>query len=83
MLPSHAALTQFEIKGIQCRHVLRVCQLKMINVLPNRNIYVLDYWRKNLKMRYILIKSSYDELRGSADALRYEVVVLTLDSKSK
>ncbi|XP_042965675.1 protein FAR-RED IMPAIRED RESPONSE 1-like isoform X2 [Carya illinoinensis] len=67
------ACALFEMRGILCRHALRVCQLKKINVLPDR--YVLDRWRKDEKRRYTLIKSSYDDLRVSGDAQRYDVVV--------
>ncbi|KAF5453291.1 hypothetical protein F2P56_028203 [Juglans regia] len=63
----------FEMRGILCRHVLRVCQLKKINVLPD--MYVLDRWRKDKKRRYTLIKSSYDDLRDNEDARRYEIVI--------
>ncbi|XP_040998414.1 protein FAR1-RELATED SEQUENCE 1-like isoform X1 [Juglans microcarpa x Juglans regia] len=63
----------FEMRGILCRHALRVCQLKKINVLPD--MYVLDRWRKDKKRRYTLIKSCYDDLRDSEDAWRYEIVI--------
>ncbi|XP_041017988.1 protein FAR-RED IMPAIRED RESPONSE 1-like [Juglans microcarpa x Juglans regia] len=62
----------FEMGEILCRHVLRVFHLKRINVLPDR--YVLDRWRKDDKRRYTLIQSSYDDLRASRDAQRYEMV---------
>ncbi|XP_035546682.1 protein FAR1-RELATED SEQUENCE 5-like [Juglans regia] len=63
----------FEMRGILCRHGLKVCQMKYIHVLPDK--YVLDRWRKDLKRRYTLVKSSYDDLRVNADARRYELVV--------
>ncbi|XP_042978104.1 protein FAR1-RELATED SEQUENCE 4-like isoform X3 [Carya illinoinensis] len=63
----------FEMRGILCRHALRVCQFKRISVLPER--YVLDRWRKDEKRRYTLIPSSYDDCRASGDARRYEMVV--------
>ncbi|XP_035549729.1 protein FAR1-RELATED SEQUENCE 5-like [Juglans regia] len=63
----------FETRGILCRHALKVFQLSRINVLPDK--YVLDRWRKDEKRRYTLIKSSYDDLRASGDARRYEMVV--------
>ncbi|KAG6656205.1 hypothetical protein CIPAW_04G006000 [Carya illinoinensis] len=46
----------FEMRGIICRHALRVCQLKNINVLPN--VYFLDRWRKDLKRHYTLIRNT-------------------------
>ncbi|KAG6682530.1 hypothetical protein I3842_13G147300 [Carya illinoinensis] len=63
----------FEMKGIFCRHACSVYHMKNINVLPEK--YILDRWRKNLKRRYTLVKSSYDDLRDNIDARRYEVVV--------
>ncbi|KAG6639156.1 protein FAR1-RELATED SEQUENCE 5-like [Carya illinoinensis] len=63
----------FEMRGILCRHALKVFQLSRINVVPDR--YVLDRWRKDEKRTYTLIKSSYDDLRSSGDARRYEMVV--------
>ncbi|KAF5474358.1 hypothetical protein F2P56_006262 [Juglans regia] len=61
------------MRGILCRHVLRVCQLKKINVLPD--VYVLDRWRKDLKRTYTLVRSSYDDQRDRADARNYERVL--------
>ncbi|KAG6652700.1 hypothetical protein CIPAW_05G024400 [Carya illinoinensis] len=52
----------FEMRGIICRHALRVCQLKNCNMLPKE--YFLDRWRKDLKRHYTLIRSSYDDVRG-------------------
>ncbi|XP_042978770.1 protein FAR1-RELATED SEQUENCE 1-like [Carya illinoinensis] len=63
----------FEMRGIICRHALRVCQFKRINVLPDK--YVLDRWRKDEKRRYTVIQSSYDDYRASGDTWRYEMVV--------
>ncbi|XP_040991008.1 protein FAR1-RELATED SEQUENCE 5-like [Juglans microcarpa x Juglans regia] len=62
-----------EMRGILCRHALRVCQLKKINVLPD--VYVLDRWRKDLKRTYTLVRSSYDDQRDRADARNYERVL--------
>ncbi|XP_035548472.1 protein FAR1-RELATED SEQUENCE 4-like [Juglans regia] len=71
----------FQMRGIICRHVFKVCQMKKIHVLPEK--YILDQWRKDLKRRYTLVKSSYDDLhvctvsdeRHNADVRRYELVV--------
>ncbi|KAF5447652.1 hypothetical protein F2P56_033186 [Juglans regia] len=63
----------FEMRGIFCRHAFSVYNMKNINVLPKK--YILDRWRKDLKRRYTLVKSSYDDLQGNTDARRYEVVV--------
>ncbi|KAF5458463.1 hypothetical protein F2P56_022490 [Juglans regia] len=50
----------FEMRGIVCRHALNVCQMNKIHALPEK--YVLDRWRKDLKRRYTMVKSSYDDL---------------------
>ncbi|XP_018859556.2 protein FAR1-RELATED SEQUENCE 1-like [Juglans regia] len=63
----------FQMRGILCRHALRVCQLKKINVLLD--VYVLDRWRKDLKRRYTLLRSSYDDQWDRADARNYEWVL--------
>ncbi|XP_042952310.1 protein FAR-RED ELONGATED HYPOCOTYL 3-like [Carya illinoinensis] len=63
----------FEMRGILCRHALKVLHLSRINVVPDR--YVLDRWRKDQKRTYTLIKSSYDDVRASGDSRRYEMVV--------
>lgn len=65
--------TLFEMRGILCRHVFKVFQMKKIYVLPNK--YVLDQWRNDLKRIYTLVKTSYDNLRDNANARMYEVVV--------
>ncbi|KAG2727543.1 hypothetical protein I3760_01G161700 [Carya illinoinensis] len=63
----------FEMRGIICKHALRVCQLKNINVLPD--VYFLDRRRKDLKRHYTLIRSSYDDLRGSSDTRNYQLMI--------
>ncbi|XP_042990650.1 protein FAR1-RELATED SEQUENCE 5-like [Carya illinoinensis] len=63
----------FEMRGIICRHALRVCQLKNINVLPK--VYFLDRWRKDLKRHYTLIRSSYDDVRGRSDTRNHELMI--------
>ncbi|XP_042980056.1 protein FAR1-RELATED SEQUENCE 4-like [Carya illinoinensis] len=63
----------FQMKGILCRHALKVLHLSRINVVPDK--YVLARWRKDEKRTYTLIKSSYDDVRGSGDCRRYERVV--------
>ncbi|XP_042941251.1 protein FAR-RED IMPAIRED RESPONSE 1-like [Carya illinoinensis] len=54
-------------------HALRVCQLKKIKELPN--VYVLDRWRKDVKRRYTLLRSSYDDHGDREDSRNYELVV--------
>ncbi|XP_018814566.2 protein FAR1-RELATED SEQUENCE 4-like [Juglans regia] len=63
----------FEMRGIVCRHALNVYQMNKIHALPEK--YLLDRWRKDLKRRYTVVKSSYDDLRQNADSRRYEFVV--------
>ncbi|XP_041009364.1 protein FAR-RED IMPAIRED RESPONSE 1-like [Juglans microcarpa x Juglans regia] len=48
----------FEFRGILCRHALRILtQLGKSEVPPK---YILDRWRKDIKRKYLLIKSSYE-----------------------
>ncbi|KAG2725815.1 hypothetical protein I3760_01G084100 [Carya illinoinensis] len=63
----------FEMRGILCRHALNVCQMNKIHALPDK--YILDRWRKDLKRRYTVVKSSYDDLWQNADSQRYEFIV--------
>ncbi|KAG2695858.1 hypothetical protein I3760_07G032200 [Carya illinoinensis] len=63
----------FQMREILCRHALKVLHLSRINVV--RDKYVLARWRKDEKRTYTLIKSSYDDVRGSGDCRRYERVV--------
>ncbi|XP_041025392.1 protein FAR-RED ELONGATED HYPOCOTYL 3-like [Juglans microcarpa x Juglans regia] len=63
----------FEMREIVCRHALNVCQMNKIYALPEK--YLLDRWRKDLKRRYILVKSSYNDLRQNADSRMYEFVM--------
>ncbi|KAF5464716.1 hypothetical protein F2P56_014770 [Juglans regia] len=48
-------------------------EMNKIHALPEK--YLLDRWRKDLKRRYTVVKSSYDDLRQNADSRRYEFVV--------
>ncbi|XP_042950378.1 protein FAR-RED ELONGATED HYPOCOTYL 3-like [Carya illinoinensis] len=64
--------TLFEMRGILCRHIFKVFQMKKIYVLPNK--YVFDQWRNDLKRIYTLVKTSYDNLRDNANARMYEVL---------
>ncbi|XP_042952209.1 protein FAR1-RELATED SEQUENCE 5-like [Carya illinoinensis] len=59
----------FEMRGILCRHILAVFRCNDIRYFPE--IYILDRWRKDIKRRYTLIHSSYDEGDQWPDANRY------------
>jgi hypothetical protein len=61
----------FEFRGIMCRHALIVLTLiKSVEELPSK--YILDRWRKDLKRKYIFVKSSYDDLSGNPKAQKYD-----------
>ncbi|XP_062163039.1 protein FAR-RED IMPAIRED RESPONSE 1-like [Alnus glutinosa] len=60
----------FESRGILCRHVISVLAAHNITSLPSK--YYLDRWRKDVKRRYTLVKSSYDSLSGNPDVQRYD-----------
>ncbi|XP_042965407.1 protein FAR1-RELATED SEQUENCE 5-like [Carya illinoinensis] len=49
----------FQMRGILCRHILAIFKSNGIKSLPDR--YILDRWRKDIKRRYTVIRSSYDE----------------------
>ncbi|XP_042939590.1 protein FAR-RED ELONGATED HYPOCOTYL 3-like [Carya illinoinensis] len=59
----------FEMRGILCRHILVVFRCNDIRYFSK--IYILDRWRKDIKRRYTLIHSSYDEGDQRPDANRY------------
>ncbi|KAG6631832.1 hypothetical protein CIPAW_13G117300 [Carya illinoinensis] len=59
----------FEMRGILCRHILAIFRCNDIKYLPE--VYILDRWRKDIKRRYTLIKSSYDEGEQRPDSNRY------------
>ncbi|KAF5451893.1 hypothetical protein F2P56_026951 [Juglans regia] len=59
----------FQMRGILCRHILAVFKCNEIKILPDR--YILDRWRKDIKRRYTLIRSSYDAGEERADSNRY------------
>ncbi|KAG2693966.1 hypothetical protein I3760_08G119400 [Carya illinoinensis] len=49
----------FEMRGIICRHMLSIFATKDVQVLPEK--YIMERWRKDIKRRYVLIRSSYDD----------------------
>ncbi|XP_042957997.1 protein FAR1-RELATED SEQUENCE 4-like [Carya illinoinensis] len=51
-------LVEDEMRGILCRHILSIFKSNGIKSLPDQ--YILDRWRKDIKRRYTLIRSSYD-----------------------
>ncbi|XP_042982391.1 protein FAR1-RELATED SEQUENCE 5-like isoform X1 [Carya illinoinensis] len=63
----------FQMRGILCRHILVVFKCNGIKALPKQ--YILDRWRKDIKRRYTLINSSYDQGAQRADANRYSTLL--------
>ncbi|XP_042973094.1 protein FAR1-RELATED SEQUENCE 5-like [Carya illinoinensis] len=61
----------FQMRGILCRHILAIFKSNGIKSLPDR--YILDRWRKDIKKRYTLIRSSYDEGELRPNGNRYPV----------
>lgn len=47
----------FEFRGILCRHSLAVLSQERVKEVPCK--YILDRWRKNIKRKYVYIKTSY------------------------
>ncbi|XP_059461771.1 protein FAR1-RELATED SEQUENCE 5-like [Corylus avellana] len=61
---------KFEFRGIICKHSISVLVTKKVTMLPPR--YILDRWRKDIKRKYTLIKSSNDVFVSSSGAQRYD-----------
>ncbi|KAG6664693.1 hypothetical protein CIPAW_02G111900 [Carya illinoinensis] len=59
----------FHIRGILCRHSLTIFKSNQIKSLLDECI--LDQWRKDIKRRYTLIRSSYDLGDNRLDANRF------------
>ncbi|XP_024636609.2 protein FAR-RED IMPAIRED RESPONSE 1-like [Medicago truncatula] len=59
----------FEFKGILCRHIL--CVLKLTAKTESvPSCYILPRWRKDIKRRYTLIKSGFDQLSENEELQR-------------
>ncbi|XP_042979877.1 protein FAR1-RELATED SEQUENCE 9-like [Carya illinoinensis] len=63
----------FEMRGIICRHILSIFAARDVQVLPEK--YIMERWRKDIKRRYALIRSSYDDLSGKPAATRYSGLI--------
>ncbi|XP_018810009.2 protein FAR1-RELATED SEQUENCE 5-like isoform X1 [Juglans regia] len=59
----------FQMRGILCRHILAIFSVKDVQSVPSK--YIMDRWRKDIKRRYSLIRSSYDDLSNKPAAGRY------------
>ncbi|XP_042942679.1 protein FAR-RED IMPAIRED RESPONSE 1-like [Carya illinoinensis] len=75
----------FEMRGIICRHILSIFAARDVQELPEK--YIMERWRKDIKHRYALIRSSYDDLNGKASRysglikLCYEVATNACESE--
>ncbi|KAF5443448.1 hypothetical protein F2P56_036003 [Juglans regia] len=58
----------FQMRGILCRHILVVFKCNEIKFVSER--YILELWRKDIKMRYTLIYNSFDARDQQANANR-------------
>ncbi|KAF5477038.1 hypothetical protein F2P56_003717 [Juglans regia] len=63
----------FEMRDILCRHILAIFSVKDVRSVPWK--YIMDRWRKDIKRRYALIRSSYDDLSGNPAAGRYSNLI--------
>ena len=67
----HCTCLLFEFKGILCRHILSLLKLiRKTESVPSR--YVFPLWRKDLKRRYTLVKSSYNDFTDNVEAQRLD-----------
>ncbi|KAF5480245.1 hypothetical protein F2P56_001008 [Juglans regia] len=63
----------FEMREIICRHILSIFAARDVQVLPEK--YIMERWWKDIKRRYALIRSSYDDLSGKPAASRYSGLI--------
>lgn len=56
-----------------CRHMFAIFKLNGVKSLPDR--YILDQWRKDIKIIYTLIQSSYDSSDQGEDGNRYSCLL--------
>ncbi|XP_042967623.1 protein FAR1-RELATED SEQUENCE 5-like [Carya illinoinensis] len=63
----------FQMRGILCRHILAAFKANGIKSLPNQ--YILDRWRKDIKRRYTLIRSSYNAGDQIANGNRHTILL--------
>ncbi|KAF5445302.1 hypothetical protein F2P56_034363 [Juglans regia] len=63
----------FEMRGIMCRHALSVLDTQNVQTVPEK--YILERWRKDIKQRYTLIKSSYNGLSENPETQRYDQIM--------
>lgn len=61
----------FEFKGILCRHILSLLKLiRKTESVPSK--YVFSHWRKDLKRKHTLVRSSYGDLIANPEAERLD-----------
>ncbi|XP_042969060.1 protein FAR1-RELATED SEQUENCE 2-like [Carya illinoinensis] len=63
----------FKMRGILCRHVLGIMKVNKVRSVPEK--YILDRWRKDIKMTYTLIRSSYDLVDQRPEVSRYSRII--------
>ncbi|XP_042973061.1 protein FAR1-RELATED SEQUENCE 5-like [Carya illinoinensis] len=63
----------FEMRGIICRHILSIFAARDVQELPEK--YIMERWRKDIKRRYALIPSSYNDLSGKPAASQYSGLI--------
>ncbi|KAF5443255.1 hypothetical protein F2P56_035826 [Juglans regia] len=63
----------FEMRGIVCRHILSIFTARDVRELPEK--YIMDRWMKDIKRRYTLVRSSYDDLSSKLVTCRYSSVI--------
>jgi hypothetical protein len=67
----------FETRGILCRHIISMLLSKKVETLAPR--FFLPRWRKDLRWKYTLFKSSYDNFGGNSDDEKYNNFSNNLD----
>ena len=60
----------FEFRGILCRHALFVLSQERVTVLPDR--YILDKWRKNIKIKHTYVSICTNDVQHNPVLERYK-----------
>lgn len=61
---------RFESTGILCRHVLVLMTHLKLNYIPTK--YILKRCRKNIKRKYTVVRSNFQDLHGQLHSIRFD-----------
>ncbi|XP_021848797.2 protein FAR1-RELATED SEQUENCE 6-like [Spinacia oleracea] len=80
---THEAYCQckgFECKGILCRHVIKVYDMKGVreDIIPEK--FILQRWWKDIPRKIIRVKVSYHDPSKTEDVIKYDSMMRKLES---